>query len=274
MVNGRPEARSQDVVPTLDRLTTPDSRLPPISPALDSIQTHVLYMCFTKMKKTLLVLVVAAAGACFYVYSAAQGARAHRHRHDQRHRRRPADRRPHRGAPRQGRRHGHQGQIIAVISPDELARRERLLRAQRRGHRVADPAERGGAALPGAADGRADHAGRGDHGATEAQQAAAAAELERAQASRSSGRRAWRRKAVAPAQQLDTARTSYDAAVARLDALKRQADAAARGDCARAHQRRAGRRCAAARCRPTSTSRRPRRAQQAEGGRAPRLHAR
>ena len=58
----------------------------------------------------------------------------------------------------------------------------------------------------------------------EAQQAAAVAELE---AARINFERTQNlaREGVAAAQQLDTARTSYDAAVARLDAVKRQVDA-------------------------------------------------
>ena len=55
-------------------------------------------------------------------------------------------------------------QLLAVITPDELQRRERLLRAERRRPDVAGPGKRSGAALPGAPDHRPDPAGRIDAG--------------------------------------------------------------------------------------------------------------
>src|SRR5947209_2126595 len=60
--------------------------------------------------------------------------------------------------------------------------------------------------------------------ATEAQQAAAVADLEAARLILERTQ-SLAREGVAPAQQLDSARTGYDAAQARVEALKRQGDA-------------------------------------------------
>ena len=111
-------------------------------------------------------------------------------------------------------------QLVAVIAPDELRADMRLLRAQRRGADVAGAGERGGAALPGAADGRPDPAGGGD---ARVDRGAAGGRRGRPR-ERAAGLRAHRRscrsQGVVHAGAVDQARTAYDAAKAQLDVAR------------------------------------------------------
>jgi HlyD family secretion protein len=117
-----------------------------------------------------------------------------------------------------------QGQVIAVISPDEL--RAENAYAVHNVEGIASQIEQSQAALRYEQQQMNEqvHQAESNLAATEAQQAAAAADLEAARISLDRTQR-LANEGVAPAQQLDTARTSYDAAVARVNALKRQADA-------------------------------------------------
>ena len=151
-----------------------------------------------------------------------------------------------------------QDQLVAVIAPDELQRRQRRTTRTAPRARLAGAGERGGAALPGAADGRADHAGRVDLAATEAQQMAADGRSReraaRASSGRSNlvaeGRRRRRRSSIRRARRSTRPRRD-------VDALKKQVEAQRAARRAGARQRRADRRCAAARCsRRSSSSRR------------------
>jgi HlyD family secretion protein len=116
------------------------------------------------------------------------------------------------------------GQIIAVISPDEL--RAESAYAVHNVEGITSQIEQSQAALRFEQQqlGEQVRQAESNLAATEAQQAAASAELEAAKINLERTQR-LATEGVAPAQQLDTARTSYDAASARVDALKRQADA-------------------------------------------------
>jgi HlyD family secretion protein len=117
-----------------------------------------------------------------------------------------------------------QGQVIAVISPDEL--RAESAYAVHNVEGMASQIQQSEAALRYEQQQMNEQVRQAEStlAANEAQQAAAVAELEAARISLDRTQR-LANEGVAPAQQLDTARTSYDAAAARLDALKRQADA-------------------------------------------------
>jgi HlyD family secretion protein len=117
-----------------------------------------------------------------------------------------------------------QGQVVAVISPDEL--RAESAYAVHNVEGIASQIRQSQAALRYEEQQMNEQVRQAESNlaATEAQQAAAAAELEAARINLERTR-SLAREGVAPAQQLDTARTSYDAAVANVDALKRQADA-------------------------------------------------
>jgi HlyD family secretion protein len=117
-----------------------------------------------------------------------------------------------------------QGQLVAVISPDEL--RAESAYAVHNVEGIASQIQQSQAALRFEEQQMNEQVRQAESNlaATEAQQAAAVAELEAARINLDRTQQ-LAREGVAPAQQLDTARTSYDAAVARLDSLKRQADA-------------------------------------------------
>lgn len=116
------------------------------------------------------------------------------------------------------------GQTIAVISPDEL--RAESAYAVHNAEGVASQIEQSQAALRFERQQMTEQVRQAEAtlAATESQQAAAAADLEAARIALQRTEQ-LAREGVAPAQQLDTARTTHDAAVARLEALKRQADA-------------------------------------------------
>jgi HlyD family secretion protein len=116
------------------------------------------------------------------------------------------------------------GQTIAVISPDEL--RAESAYAVHNVEGIASQIQQSEAALRYEQEQMNEQVRQAESNlaATEAQQAAAVAELEAARINLERTQK-LANEGVAPAQQLDTARTSYDAAVARLDALKRQTDA-------------------------------------------------
>lgn len=117
-----------------------------------------------------------------------------------------------------------QGQVVAVISPDEL--RAETAYAVHNVEGIASQIQQSEAALRYEQQQMMEQIRQAEStlAATEAQQAAAVAELE---SSRLVLERTQRLadEGVAAAQQLDTARTAHDAATARVDALKRQADA-------------------------------------------------
>ncbi|HUR33769.1 MAG TPA: efflux RND transporter periplasmic adaptor subunit [Vicinamibacterales bacterium] len=117
-----------------------------------------------------------------------------------------------------------QGQVLAVISPDEL--RAESAYAVHNVEGIASQIEQSQSALRFEQQQMNEQVRQAESNlaATEAQQAAAVAELEAARINLDRTQR-LANEGVAPAQQLDTARTSHDAAVARVDALKRQADA-------------------------------------------------
>lgn len=116
------------------------------------------------------------------------------------------------------------GQVVAVIAPDEL--RAESAFAVHNVEGVASQIQQAQAALRFEEQQLAEQVRQAEStlASTEAQQAAAAADLEAARISLERTER-LAREGVAPAQQLDSARTTYDAAAARLDSLKRQVDA-------------------------------------------------
>jgi HlyD family secretion protein len=116
------------------------------------------------------------------------------------------------------------GQIVALIQPDEL--RAESAYAVHNVEGIASQIQQSQAALRYEEQQMNEQVRQAEStlAATEAQQAAAGAELEAARINLERTQ-SLAREGVAPAQQLDTARTSYDAAVARVDALKRQVDA-------------------------------------------------
>jgi len=115
------------------------------------------------------------------------------------------------------------GQIIAVISPDEL--RAESAYAVHNVEGIASQIVQSQAALRYEQQQLEEqvHQAESNLAMTEAQQAAASADLEAARINLDRTRQ-LANEGVASAQQLDTARTSYDAAFAKVDALKRQAD--------------------------------------------------
>ncbi len=117
-----------------------------------------------------------------------------------------------------------QGQVVAVISPDEL--RAESAYAVHNVEGITSQIQQSQAALRYEEQQLSEQVRQAEANlaATEAQQKAAAAELEAARINLERTR-SLAREGVAPAQQLDTARTSYDAAAARVAALERQADA-------------------------------------------------
>ncbi|MEQ1910905.1 MAG: HlyD family efflux transporter periplasmic adaptor subunit [Vicinamibacterales bacterium] len=116
------------------------------------------------------------------------------------------------------------GQIVAVIAPDEL--RAESAYAVHNVEGIASQIQQSQAALRYEEQQMGEQVRQAEStlASTEAQQAAAVAELEAARIN-FERTQSLAREGVASAQQLDTARTSYDAAVARLDSLKRQVDA-------------------------------------------------
>ena len=116
------------------------------------------------------------------------------------------------------------GQIVAVIAPDEL--RAESAYAVHNVEGIASQIQQSQAALRYEEQQMGEHVRQAEStlASTEAQQAAAVAELEAARIN-FERTQSLAREGVASAQLLDTARTSYDAAVARLDSLKRQVDA-------------------------------------------------
>ena len=116
------------------------------------------------------------------------------------------------------------GQIVAVIAPDEL--RAESAYAVHNVEGIASQIQQSQAALRYEEQQMGEQVRQAEStlASTEAQQAAAVAELEAARIN-FDRTQSLAREGVAPAQQLDTARTSYDAAAARLDSLKRQVDA-------------------------------------------------
>ena len=117
-----------------------------------------------------------------------------------------------------------QGQIIAVMSPDEL--RAESAYAGHNVEGISSQVQQSEAALRFEQQQMSEQVRQAESNlaAAEAQQAAATADLEAARINLDRTQK-LSNEGVASAQQLDTARTGYDAAVARLDALKRQADA-------------------------------------------------
>ena len=116
------------------------------------------------------------------------------------------------------------GQIVAVIAPDEL--RAESAYAVHNVEGLASQIQQSQAALRYEEQQMGEQVRQAEStlASAEAQQAAAVAELEAARIN-FERTQSLAREGVAAAQQLDMARTSYDAAVARLDALKRQVDA-------------------------------------------------
>ena len=116
------------------------------------------------------------------------------------------------------------GQIVAVIAPDEL--RAESAYAVHNVEGIASQIQQSQAALRYEEQQMGEQVRQAEStlASTEAQQAAAVAELEAARIN-FDRTQSLAREGVASAQQLDTARTSYDAASARLDSLKRQVDA-------------------------------------------------
>lgn len=116
------------------------------------------------------------------------------------------------------------GQLIAVIEPDELRADSAYYSRSVEGY--AAQVKEGEAAVRYQERETEDkiHQAEATLAAVEAQQVEAAADLENA---RLNLKRAQElsREGIAPVQQLDQARTAYDAAAARGDALKKQADA-------------------------------------------------
>lgn len=117
-----------------------------------------------------------------------------------------------------------QGQILAVIAPDEL--RAESAYAGHNVEGITSQIQQSQAALRYEEQQMNEQVRQAESNlaATEAQQAAAAADLEAARLNLDRTQ-SLAREGVAPAQQLDTARTGFDAAGARVEALKRQADA-------------------------------------------------
>jgi multidrug resistance efflux pump len=115
------------------------------------------------------------------------------------------------------------GQIIAVISPDEL--RAESAYAVHNVEGIASQIVQSQAALRYEQQQLEEqvHQAESNLAMTEAQQAAASADLEAARINLDRTRQ-LANEGVASAQQLDTARTSFDASFAKVDALKRQAD--------------------------------------------------
>ncbi len=116
------------------------------------------------------------------------------------------------------------GQIVAVIAPDEL--RAESAYAGHNVEGIASQIQQSQAALRYEEQQMGEQVRQAEStlASTEAQQAAAVAELEAARIN-FERTQSLAREGVASAQQLDTARTSYDAVSARLDSLKRQVDA-------------------------------------------------
>lgn len=116
------------------------------------------------------------------------------------------------------------GQIVAVISPDEL--RAESAYAEHNVEGMASQLQQSEAALRYEQQQLAEqiHQAESMLASNEAQQAAAAADLESSRLILERTRK-LEVEGVAPAQQLDAARTAHDAAVARVDALKRQVEA-------------------------------------------------
>ena len=116
------------------------------------------------------------------------------------------------------------GQIVAVIAPDEL--RAESAYAVHNVEGIASQIQQSQAALRYEEQQMGEQVRQAEStlASTEAQQAAAVAELEAVRIN-FERTQSLAREGVASAQQLDTARTSYDAASARLDSLKRQVDA-------------------------------------------------
>jgi HlyD family secretion protein len=117
-----------------------------------------------------------------------------------------------------------QGQIVAVIAPDEL--RAESDYAVHNVEGITSQIQQSQAALRYEEQQMNEqvHQAESNLAAAEAQQAAAVADLEAARINLERTQ-SLAREGVAPAQQLDTARTAFDAASARVDALKRQTDA-------------------------------------------------
>lgn len=115
------------------------------------------------------------------------------------------------------------GDVVAVIAPDEL--RAESAYAVHNVEGITSQIQQSQAALRFEQQQMQEQVRQAESNlaAVEAQQAAASAELEAARINLERTQ-SLARDGVAPAQQLDMARTSYDAAVARVDALKRQAD--------------------------------------------------
>ena len=116
-----------------------------------------------------------------------------------------------------------QGQIVAIMSPDEL--RAESAYAGHNVEGISSQVQQSEAALRFEQEQLSEQVRQAESNlaAAEAQQAAATADLEAARINLDRTQK-LSNEGVASAQQLDTARTGYDAAVARLDALKRQTD--------------------------------------------------
>jgi multidrug resistance efflux pump len=117
-----------------------------------------------------------------------------------------------------------QGQILAVIAPDEL--RAESAYAEQNVEGINSQIQQSQAALRYEEQQMNEQVRQAESNlaATEAQQAAVVADLEAARLNLERTQ-SLAREGVAPVQQLDTARTGYDAAQAKVEALKRQADA-------------------------------------------------
>ncbi len=116
------------------------------------------------------------------------------------------------------------GQIVAVIAPDEL--RAESAYAVHNVEGIAAQIQQSQAALRYEQQQMNEQVRQAEStlASTQAQQAAATADLEAARITLERTQQ-LAREGVAPAQQLDTARTSYDSAVAKVDSLKRQVEA-------------------------------------------------
>ena len=145
--------------------------------------------------------------------------------------------------------------MLAVIAPDELQGRHGVLRAQRRGRR--SQVRESEAALRLQERQTTDQIRQAEASSRRPRRRskAAAADLENARVTYDAHAATGRSRASHRTQELDQARTAFDAAQAKLDSLEQAGRRAARGRRARAGERRAGGDAPQPGRRPTSTCR-------------------
>ena len=181
-----------------------------------------------KRPSVLLVLLLAAGGGHLRLPpQAPPGARAHRHRHHQRRHRQPADRRADRPAARQGGRHGQAGPAASPSSrPTSCRPTARTTRTTPRACRRRCSERE--AALRFQEQQTADqiHQAEATLASTEAQEEAAAADLENARLDlHAHAESVAQQGVVSRAGARSGAHRRHDAAQAKLDALKKQVEA-------------------------------------------------